>query len=82
MASIKALVDKLDVDDIGVQLLKSCMTNITAKKTCSKVTFETDALTPSDVFNDSKQALILWVDTDKFNEALAACKKEDSDNGS
>lgn len=77
MAGIIKLLEAIGEDNIGVQTLHQCMSksNLGTKK--SSVTIETDALTTAHSKFEggevkmTKTALICWVDSAEFDEALA-----------
>lgn len=80
MAGILQLLSEIGEDNLGVQSLHQCMSknNLGDKK--SEITIETDAVTLGNAefvgaeVKLNKTALICWVDTDKFDAALAKLK--------
>jgi hypothetical protein len=74
--TIAELVEAVGEKNIRFQLLNKCMTDI---KECgrgkankySKVTFETVEMTPTNFMRgDGKVGLILWIDIDRYNNAI------------
>lgn len=80
MAGIIKLLETIGEENIGVQALHQCMSksDLGAKK--SSLTIETDVVTTAnakfvgDEVKLDKTALIVWVDGDKFDKALADLK--------
>lgn len=71
MAGITALIQAIGDENIGVQALDTCMTNISQKNGVVKITFGTNAVTAGDVIsNTGRRGLIIWCDEDKYIQAL------------
>jgi len=67
--TLSELIQKVGEENIGVQYVAQCMTSISfnEKLQSSKVTIETDKITPNDiVLNEGNVGLILWVPKDKW----------------
>lgn len=72
MAGITALIQAIGDENMSVQALNVCMTNISQKGNgVAKITFETDAITAGQVISDTgRRGLIIWCDKDKYIQAL------------
>lgn len=72
MAGILKLLETIGEDNLKVQALHTCMekATYTKKNNETKVTFLTQEPGPM-ALCEKKTALIVWVDADKFNSALA-----------
>ncbi|WP_238925728.1 hypothetical protein [Vibrio metschnikovii] len=57
-----------------VQALHQCLDAAKYNKGCTTITFKTDGLEAMDLADNKKTALIVWMDADKFNQALAKFK--------
>lgn len=77
MAGVTKLIKKIGDENISVQALKTCMTNISQNRNgVSKITFETDAITPQHVvMNTGKIGLIIWCDQQAYLDALNELKE-------
>jgi hypothetical protein len=70
--TLPELLERVGVDNINFQLLNASMTNITATKRDSKITFLTDALTPNNVATGTGPVgLIVWCDRAAWEAALS-----------
>lgn len=80
MAGILELLAEIGEDNLGVQTLHQCMSKNNLGESESEITIETDAITLDNAefvgaeVKLNKTALICWVDTDKFDAALAKLK--------
>lgn len=80
MAGILELLAEIGEDNMGVQTLHQCMSKNKLGNKKSEITIETDAITLANSefvgaeVKLNKTALICWVDTDKFDAALANLK--------
>lgn len=72
MAGLTALIQAIGEENISVQALNVCMTNISQKRNgIAKVTFETDAITAGQVIsNTGRRGLIIWCDGEKYIQAM------------
>lgn len=67
--SIAELINAIGVENIQVQFLYECMTNVQSTKHGSKVTFATTALSPGTVASNSGPVgVVLWVPRDTWNK--------------
>ncbi|EPZ5901326.1 hypothetical protein ACXQF3_001044 [Vibrio fluvialis] len=74
MASLSELIKEIGDENVTVQALHSCMESAQYNKGLTTIKFKTDGLGATDLVNDKKTALIVWMDADRFNEALAKFK--------
>ncbi|ENB9462966.1 hypothetical protein ABJA24_003311 [Providencia rettgeri] len=76
MAGITELIQTIGDENISVQALKTCMTNISQNRNgVSKITFITDAVTTQHVaMNTGKVGLIIWCDPQAYLDALNKLK--------
>lgn len=76
MAGIIELLSTIGEDNLKVQSLHTCMetAKYDGKKGETKVTFLTQEPGPMDLC-EKKTALIVWMDSDKFNSTLANLNK-------
>jgi hypothetical protein len=69
--TLPELLERVGADNINFQMLNAAMTNITATKRDSKITFLTDALTPTHIATDTGPiGLIVWCDRAAWDAAL------------
>lgn len=75
MAGIKELIAEIGDENVKVQALHQCMEDAKYNKGITTIKFSTDGLSPTDLVENNKTALILWVKADDFNQALAKINK-------
>lgn len=79
MASIDKVLAQIGVENVSVQYLGECMTNIKTGKKETEISFVTQELTANDAMRgSSKTAMIVWVDSAQYNQATAELKKLES----
>ncbi len=74
MASLSELIKEIGDENVTVQALHTCMDSAQYNKGRTSIKFKTDGLGPTDLVDDKKTALIVWMDADRFNNALAKFK--------
>ncbi|EKO3922817.1 hypothetical protein GCS56_000034 [Vibrio metschnikovii] len=74
MASLTQLISEIGDENVTVQALHQCLDTAKYNKGCTTITFKTDGLEAMDLADNKKTALIVWMDADKFNQALAKFK--------
>lgn len=74
MASLSELIKEIGDDNVTVQALHTCMDSASYNKGLTTIKFKTQGLSATDLTLDKKTALIVWVDADKFNDALEKFK--------
>ncbi|WP_144140599.1 hypothetical protein [Providencia rettgeri] len=67
MISISDLINEIASENISLQLLSKAITDVKESTDNITVSFVTDA-------DLNKEALVLWIDKDVFNEAYAMLK--------
>lgn len=76
MASIDKVLAQIGADNVKVQYLGECMTNIKTGKNETEISFVTQELTANDAVSGStKTAMIVWVDSTQYNRAVAEIKE-------
>ncbi|EJG2012738.1 hypothetical protein BS024_RS01340 [Vibrio parahaemolyticus] len=74
MASLTKLLNEIGDENVTVQALHQCMDSAQYNKGLTTIKFKTDGLGATDLADNKKTALIVWVDSDHYNNALAKCK--------
>ncbi len=75
---LSELIKKIGNENMSFQMLHNCMTNIRQAKKHSTISFQTEMLTATDVAKGTgKVGLIIWVDTDIFDNSLKELKEND-----
>ena len=74
MASISELINQIGDENVTVQALHQCMDSAQYSKGLTTIKFKTDGLGATDLADNKKTALIVWVDADQYNTALKAAK--------
>jgi hypothetical protein len=75
--TIHQLLQNFDPLDLKVQFLNECMSNINAGKKKTKVTFETNALTPNDLVGETEPfGIIIWIDKEKWQQFQRELKEK------
>ncbi len=74
MASLSELIEEIGNENVTVQTLHNSMDKADYNKGHTKITFGTDGLSPNDLVDNKKTALIVWVDSDRFDKALSKFK--------
>lgn len=73
MADLKDLINAIDINDLSFQLLTQGNTNLAVRGRKDKYL---EATFQSDECNIYKEAIIIWVDKKKLNDALAKVKQQ------
>lgn len=74
MALLSELIEEIGNENVSVQALHICMVDAQYRNGESTIKFVTQAVGAMDLADNKKTALIVWVDVDKFNDALAKCR--------
>ncbi|MET2897028.1 hypothetical protein ABXV22_01735 [Vibrio rotiferianus] len=74
MASLSELIKQIGDENVTVQALHQCMDSAQFNKGLTTIKFKTDGLGATDLSDNKKTALIVWVDSAQYNNALAKCK--------
>ncbi|HFQ5370476.1 TPA: hypothetical protein ACGVAR_003040 [Vibrio vulnificus] len=77
MASLTQLINEIGDENVTVQALHMCLDTAKYDKGRTTITFKTNvlgAMGAMDLVDQKKTALIVWMDADKFNQALAKFK--------
>ncbi|HAT8546223.1 hypothetical protein BBM68_05340 [Vibrio parahaemolyticus] len=74
MASLTQLLNQIGDENVTVQALHQCMDSAQFNNGLTTIKFKTDGLGATDLADNKKTALIVWVDSDQYNNALAKCK--------
>lgn len=76
--SLRRLIELVGDDEVRIQFLSTCMTNIVAKKKETLVTFATDQVHPNHVMMEEPPmtGMVLWLPTDLVKKARAAHEQE------
>lgn len=74
MASLTQLLNEIGDENLTVQTLHQCMDSAQFNKGLTTIKFKTDGLGAMDLVQNKKTALIVWVEADKFDQALAKVK--------
>lgn len=70
--SIHELLAKFDAKDLRVHYMDQSIAKIDATTRKARVTFETDALSPGSLANDSHPVgILVWIPRDKWKEKTA-----------
>ncbi len=77
MASLSELIKEIGDENVTVQALHTCMDSALFDKGLTTITFNTEGLGATDLVDHKKTALIVWVDSDQFNNALIKCRGGD-----
>ena len=79
MASISEFLDRVGIEHLTCQPLHQCMTGATMKKSgVVEIRFLTQELSPTDLMSDPRRtAWIIWMDSDRFNRAVAELRLEE-----
>lgn len=76
MASIDKVLAQIGAENVKVQYLGECMSNIKTGKNETEISFVTQELTANDAVSGStKTAMIVWVDSTQYNRAVAEIKE-------
>ncbi|HGF5096711.1 TPA: hypothetical protein ACF373_003854 [Vibrio parahaemolyticus] len=74
MESLTQLLNEIGDENVTVQALHQCMDSAQYNKGRTTIKFKTDGLGATELADGKKTALIVWVDADKYNNALANAK--------
>lgn len=74
MASLTQLINEIGDENVTVQALHQCMESAQFNKGLTTIKFKTDGLGATELADGQKTALIVWVDSDQYNNALAKFK--------
>ncbi|EOX0971567.1 hypothetical protein ACO4G9_003119 [Vibrio parahaemolyticus] len=74
MASLTQLLNEIGDENVTVQALHQCMDSAQYNKGLTTIKFKTDGLGATELADNKKTALIVWVDSDHYNNALVKCK--------
>lgn len=71
MPKLSEIINEMQ-DDVKVQFLNESMVSIKDKKRTSdtEITFATSEVDANEWCNDKKTAVIVWVDKEKYNQAI------------
>ncbi|TKC83439.1 hypothetical protein FAZ69_23405 [Trinickia terrae] len=76
--TLTEFIAEIGDDNMAFQLLSHCMTNIKRLRDGSRITIETEALTPNDVLLDTgKVGIVVWADRNAFNRTVERMKERD-----
>lgn len=75
MASLSELINQIGDENVTVQALHQCMDSAQYNKGLTTIKFKTDGLGATELADNKKTALIVWVDADQYNNALANAKQ-------
>lgn len=76
MASLSELIMEIGDDNVAVQFLNQCMIDAKYDKGHTTIKFGVNGLGAMDLVDNKKAGLIVWVDADKFDNALEKLKGE------
>lgn len=69
--TIHELLAQFESKTLKVQFLAECMSNLNAGKKSTKVTFETDAITPNSVVSETDPVgIVIWIPRDEWKKRV------------
>lgn len=74
MPSLTEFIQEIGNENITVQELHNSLITQDYKNGFTRVTFGTHGLMPNDLTDGKKTALIVWIDSERYNEALKKFK--------